>query len=75
MGLSWNHLCGSFTAFRLKWFEDGDEPAEVQAIRVATEMSFSGKHPQWSHEELISKSVLMDKGFEFAGHTGYLGHL
>ena len=35
---------------------------------------FLGKHPQWSLVPLANLS-LMDKGFEFAGHTGYLGHL
>ena len=36
------------SAVQVVRFEDGDEPAEVQAIRVATEMCLQVKPLQWS---------------------------
>ena len=73
MGLNWNHLW-KFPLVQVVEFEDGDEPAEVQAIRTATEMCLSNQTSAMVTGP-ISKSVLMDQGFEFTGHTGYLGHL
>lgn len=73
MGLSWNHLW-KFPAVQVVEYEDTDEPAEVQAIRVATEMCLSGQASAMVTGP-ICKSALMDQGFTFAGHTDYLGHL
>ena len=73
MGLGWEYLW-KFPAVQVVEYEDTDEPAEVQAIRTATEMCLS-KQASAMVTGPISKSVLMDRGFEFAGHTDYLGHL
>ena len=73
MGLKWNHLW-KFPNVQVVEYQNKDEPAEVQAIRVATEMCLSGQASAMVTGP-ICKSALMDQGFKFAGHTDYLGHL
>ena len=55
-------------------FEDREEPAEVQAIRTATELCLSGQASAMVTGP-INKASLMEQGFDFAGHTGFLGHI
>ena len=73
LGLGWEHLW-SFPSVQVVEFEDAEEPAEVQAIRSATEMCLSGRASAMVTGP-INKSSLMGQGFEFAGHTGFLGHI
>lgn len=66
-------------AFSLKhvntiFFEDGVEPAEVLAIREATELCFSGAC-RGLVTGPINKEKLVSKGFPFRGHTEFLGYL
>lgn len=55
-------------------FEDGEEPAEVLAIRTAAELCLS-KQCSAMVTGPINKARLMSQGFRFAGHTGFLGDL
>jgi 4-hydroxythreonine-4-phosphate dehydrogenase len=73
LGLDWNHLW-NFPTVQVIEFEDAEEPAEVQAIRTATELCLS-RQASAVVTGPINKSSLMEQGFEFAGHTGFLGHL
>ena len=73
LGLEWSHLW-KFPHVQVVELEDGELPAEVAAIRLATEMCLSGRASAMVTGP-INKAALMNKGFEFAGHTDYLGHL
>ena len=54
--------------------EDGDEPAEAAAIRVATDALLSGD-PGALVTGPIHKKRLASLGFRFSGHTDFLAHL
>jgi 4-hydroxythreonine-4-phosphate dehydrogenase len=53
---------------------DGDEPAEVAAIRLAAEGSLDGRLAGMVTGP-IHKAQLATRGFAFRGHTDFLGHI
>ena len=72
-GKDWTYLW-KFPLVQVVELEDGVEPAEVQAIRMACQMCLSNQASAMVTGP-INKAKLMDKGFSFPGHTGFLGHL
>ncbi len=73
LGLDWTNLWNN-RAVQIVEFEDGEEPAEVQAIRTAVEFCQRGQCSAMVTGP-INKAVLMERGFSFPGHTDFLGHL
>lgn len=73
LGLDWTDLW-KHRAVQIVEFEDGEEPAEVQAIQTATEFCQQGQCSAMVTGP-INKAVLMEQGFSFPGHTDFLGHL
>lgn len=73
LGVEWTALWQN-PLLQIIEFEDGKEPAEVVAIRTATELCLS-KQCSAMVTGPINKASLMHQGFRFAGHTGFLGHL
>ena len=73
LGLDWNYLW-NYPTVQVIEFESAEEPAEVQAIRSATDLCLSGQASAMVTGP-INKASLMEQGFEFAGHTDFLGHL
>jgi len=73
LDLEWEYLW-KFPNVQVVELEDREIPAEVEAIRLATEMCLSGQASAMVTGP-INKAALMNKGFEFAGHTDYLGYL
>ena len=72
-GKDWTYLW-KFPLVQVVELEDGLEPAEVQAIRMACQMCLSEQASAMVTGP-INKARLMEKGFSFPGHTGFLGHL
>lgn len=56
------------------FFEDGEEPAEILAIREATLRCLRSECRALVTGP-INKEKLIAKGFKFRGHTEFLGHL
>jgi 4-hydroxythreonine-4-phosphate dehydrogenase len=52
----------------------GDEPPEIAAVRAAAEGCLDGTFDAMVTGP-IHKASLLDQGFAFPGHTGYLAHL
>ena len=69
----WTYLW-KFPLVQVVELEDDVEPAEVQAIRMACQMCLSNQASAMVTGP-INKATLMEKGFSFPGHTGFLGHL
>lgn len=69
----WTYLW-EFPLVQVVELEDDVEPAEVQAIRMACQMCLSNQASAMVTGP-INKATLMEKGFSFPGHTGFLGHL
>lgn len=69
----WTYLW-KFPLVQVVELEDDVEPAEVQAIRMACQMCLSNQASAMVTGP-INKAKLIEKGFSFPGHTGFLGHL
>ena len=72
-GKDWTYLW-KFPHVQIVELEDDLEPAEVQAIRMACHMCLTEQASAMVTGP-INKAKLMEKGFSFPGHTGFLGHL